>query len=397
MIYPIDRINDEQLIYNLNIENNMYRGTLIEVHLADLHFGVIDPKSQYEILHEQFTNKIATLKFDILSINGDIFDHKFMSNSDAVMYATMFINELAMLCVNNNATFVIIGGTESHDANQLKLFYHYINYPNLDIRIVETVRFEYIKGAKILCIPELYGQGKEYYNEFLNSCFYDSVFMHGMFKGAVYGANSSDLDSNKAPTFSIEDFHMCRGPIIAGHVHIPGCFNKYFYYCGSPLRFRFGEEQEKGFLILLHNLDTHQHYVHLEPIKSFRYDTINVDSMLADDPKNVISYINNLQAQGIDYIRLDLNNDYSDIEVSNIELIKKYYRNNSNIKIHHENNKKREMMKINKDILEENKEYEFILDKNLSEEDILCRYINIKKGYTYITCEELKNILSEDL
>ena len=91
--------------------NNISRGTLTEIHIADIHFGAIDPKLQYNILKEQFIDKIVNVPFDILSINGDLFDHKFMSNSDVIMYACLFINNLVEICKNKNATFVMIAGT----------------------------------------------------------------------------------------------------------------------------------------------------------------------------------------------------------------------------------------------------------------------------------------------
>ena len=47
------------------------RGVLTEVHIADIHFGVIDPKVQYKILTEQFLMKIDNIHFDILFINDD--------------------------------------------------------------------------------------------------------------------------------------------------------------------------------------------------------------------------------------------------------------------------------------------------------------------------------------
>lgn len=389
---PIQRINNEEFIYSLNKDNNVTRGTLIEIHTADIHFGAIDPKLQYDILCEQFLNKIIDLQFDILSINGDIFDRRYMTKSVTVMYANMFINKVVDICKSKNATLVMIHGTLSHDAEQIKMFYR----SDVDIRIVESVRFEYIKGAKILCIPEMYGMGEEYYNNFLyNSGIYDSVFGHGMIKGAIYTDNITTVES--APVFDIDSFAMCTGPIIFGHVHVPGCFHKYCYYCGSPIRYSFGEEQEKGFFIVLHNLDTQQHYAHLEPIKSFRYDTIDIDSMLIDDPKNVISYINELQQSGIDYIRLEYKKELTDIEISNLQLLKSYYKNKSNIKIKQPRIKKQESLKINDEILDKYKDYEFILDKNLSPYEILSKYINKQKGCEYITCEELKSILEEKI
>ena len=53
---------------------------MIEIHTADLHFGAMDPKVQYEILTSQLTLKVRNLNFDAFFINGDIFHHKYMSN-----------------------------------------------------------------------------------------------------------------------------------------------------------------------------------------------------------------------------------------------------------------------------------------------------------------------------
>ena len=58
-------------------ESVKQRSYAIEVHIADIHFGSTDPAKQYTILNEQFLQKIAMIDFDILSIDGDIFDKKF--------------------------------------------------------------------------------------------------------------------------------------------------------------------------------------------------------------------------------------------------------------------------------------------------------------------------------
>lgn len=392
-------VSEEEQLYDLNIQNNVGRGTLVEIHLADIHFGALDPKYQYDILEEQCFKRIENMYFDILSINGDLFEHKYMTNSDVVMYAVMTIDRIVQICRNKGATFVLLHGTAFHDANQLKLFYKYLKDPTIDIRIVEEVKFEYIKGAKILCIPELYGKGQDYYNNFLfMNGEYDSVFMHGVIKGAIYQAESqeSGTHSDKAPTFTIDDFGLCKGPIISGHVHTAGCFNSYFYYCGSPYRWKFGEEEDKGFLVVLHNLDTNQHHVQLEPIKSFRYNTINLDHMLLGDPSKVLEYISSLQDNGIDYIRIEFGEQTNDKAIANIELVKQSYKTNSRVKIKSNNSKSKQQSKINDEALEKYKEYDYIIDKSLSEYDILTRYINQNEGYTYITVDELKSIIEDE-
>ena len=110
---------------------------------------------------------------DIISIDGDIFDHKVMSNSDTVLYATKFIDHLVYLAKKKDATLVILGGTYSHDFDQLKLFYHYMDHNSnygADVRVITSIQFEYIKGARILMIPELNG---------VDESVYQQIYQHG--------------------------------------------------------------------------------------------------------------------------------------------------------------------------------------------------------------------------
>ena len=61
------------------IEFTNLKETFVEAHIADLHFGTIEPATEYKILNEQFLNYLEKMNvLDIVSINGDIFDHKFM-------------------------------------------------------------------------------------------------------------------------------------------------------------------------------------------------------------------------------------------------------------------------------------------------------------------------------
>ena len=365
------------------------RGIFLEAHISDLHFGVMDPSVQYNILKEQFINKISKLNLNIISINGDIFDHKFMSNSDVVMYAMKFINDLVALCKSKKTTLIIIHGTNYHDAGQLKLFYNYTSDPDLDIRIVEGVKFEIVNGKRILCIPEMYNMGADYYSSYLFDGIYDAVYMHGTFEKAIFGKNEEDLDSNREPIFSMNSFANCTGPIISGHVHKAGCFNNHFYYTGSPYRWCFGEEEPKGFIILMHDLDNRYYNIHFEEIQSFRYDTINLDNMLNVDPKYIVSYIQELKSQGIDHIRVEITNEYD-----RISILKDFFKSDNSVVIKYDAKQRQERIQEEK-LREKYEEYNYIIDPNLSEYDILTRYINQNVGYAYITTDELIKLLQE--
>ena len=386
-INPFIFYDDEMVELNRNVQ----RGILYEVHIADLHFGTVPPKVEYEILHEQFIQKIMTLpRLDIISVNGDLFDHKLLSNSDAVLYASLFVDELCRVAKMFRATLILIEGTPSHECGQLKLFYHYINDPDLDIRIVNTIQYVYTHGAKILCIPELPGVDESVYNEFLYQTYCDQVFGHMTFKGAVFGNNVGT-----GRLFCIEDFLRCRGPIISGHVHKPGCFDKDFYYCGSPLRYKFGEEEAKGFLIVLMDLDNRRYYTHFEEITSFRYDTIELEDIISTDPKRVIDYLNDLKkTKGIDNLKVKFK--YV-IDGSSKTIITNYYRNRNDIKLEFFDVEEETTKKLEQEQQEQATKYAFIRDNKLSDYEKFVQYVNIQEGYDFINVDSLKQILMEDI
>jgi len=370
-----------------------YKGYVTEVHIADIHFGCIDPETEYNILMEQFINKIALIDFDILSIDGDLFDKKFLANSQAVYYAIQFMNECVSLCIQKNATLILISGTESHDAGQLKLFHHYANMENLDIRFVENVHMEYVQGLKILCIPELYGKGEEYYKFFLEDE-YDTAFIHGTIQGSVYGAVREDLNSPKYPVFSIDSFAGCRGPIICGHVHKAMCLNGYIYYCSNPIRYKFGEEEDKGFCIVLHDKINGYHHLEFMPIESFRYDTIDIRTLEYQDPKAVFNYLDTVLLNGKDHIRIDfagLNDPATQ------KIFEQYYANNQFVNIKRYVDKEGPKINTTEEIQSKYSDLDFLLDPTMDSYTKFVKFINHNMGSQYITVERLKAVLAGGL
>lgn len=378
---------------------NTSRGTLREIHCADLHFGApgINPETQYNILMDQMLCPLINNNFvcDIFSINGDIFHRKFPSNSDVVKYALLFVYQCVCYCRNVGATLVILEGTKSHDDGQTSLFLPFTEDPTVDVRVVQSTQFIYVKGAKILCITEEYGKGREYYEHFLyKSGVYDAVFMHGTIKGSIYGANKANLDAKREPIFDIHSFDLCRGPIIAGHVHIAGCYEKHMYYCSSPIRFQFGEEEDKGFILLYHNLDTGHYYLHFNTVESFRYDTIEISALtnaLYSDPQQVVNYVDILKASGIDHIRLIC----SDMPKEALDTLKAYYKQDSCVSIRN-NDAQENKPEINtsQDIMQKYAGMDFLMDPKLSDMEKFVQYINYNKGTEFITVDTLKAVLS---
>lgn len=378
------------------IEQITSRGLLRVIHIADLHFGAFNPKEQYDILMNQFINRIKLIQYDVLVLNGDTYDHKCMTSSDIALYASLFVRACVDDCRIKRATLIINSGTESHDANQLKQFYQYLEDDSVHIEIVENIKAIYTHGAKIICIPEKYNMGTMYYQKLLiENGIYDLCLVHGMYTGAVYQAESNGLDSNKAPTFEYNDFRMCSGPVLFGHVHKPGCFDSHVYYSGSPLRWCFGEEESKGFLYVAIDLDTKKYYPYFWEIESYKYSTINLSSMISQDPKQIIEHIKLLQQKGIHNIRLEFNSPMSDDDIKHLTILKNFYKNSQNVKIKSDA-LKRETGYDSHELEQKISQYSYIMDTTLSEYEIFTRYINDKKGYEYITTDELLKLLKGD-
>ena len=379
------------MIYN--IERQEKRGLSIQAHISDIHFGVINPKVEYDILKEQFVDKLKGINLDCISIDGDLFDRLTMSNTDATLYASLFVKDLIDICRENktrgiHTVLLILAGTRNHDAGQLRIFYQYLTDPTIDIRIVENIRFENINGCKVLCIPELYNiPNEEYYKYFYYEGMYDMVFGHGTIVGSVY-----DNGQNVARIFEPNDFAFCKGPVIFGHVHPGGSFHGFCYYNGSPIRWCFGEEEIKGFQIVIYDMDSCKYYIHKEPITSFRYDTISIDDLLLNDPQTIISYIDNKrQVEAIDFIRIKCIS--SPAVQDKINILKGYYAQDNTVKF-----QEQKIDKLNKDDMVQEQQdlyekYNYFFSKSMSPYEIFTRFVNESQSDIIITVDQLMSIL----
>lgn len=383
----------EQEVAAYNLKCQIDRGTLITAHISDLHFPAMNPQRQYEILEDQFVAKLREMpRLDLICINGDIFDHRVQANSDAVLYATMFISHLVEISKEKYATLIILQGTQSHDSNQLKIYYHYMQRTDADVRVVTNIRFEMVKNCRVLCIPELYGVPEEYYQQILfNSDFYDLCIMHGTIQGAVYGDN---VGSGRL--FHIEDFLNCKGPIISGHIHTAATYFDHFYYCGSPYRWRFDDDCFKGFILMSYNMNSRQYYLDYEEIISDTYKTITMDQLINNDPIETINYIRNLKTtQGIDYIKVKFG---IAIPGASRMALNNQFRNDDSVTLEFFSPEREIARQAEAKIKEDGEKFAFLLDPRLTDEQKFVMWVNhLKQDERYLTVEELEAMLKEEV
>lgn len=375
---------------------NYRANPLVMVHIADIHFGCIDPQRELQILFDQFLRKIEQIHFDILAIDGDLFDRKFAANNPAVQWAITFINYCVDICDRRNADLIIISGTESHDAGQLRLFYDLSVNPDHNVWIIDHIQFVHTHGVKILCIPEEYGKGSAYYEEYLSQD-YDLCFLHGTLVGGVPNATVENLNSKREPVFSIESFSSCRGPIFAGHVHTHMNLQNDMYYISSPIRWRFGEEEDKGFMICMMDTNTYQYYPYFYPIISDQYITVTIDELGTTDPNEMIQKLEAMHANGANYIRLSCKG----IPTYQLVLLKKYYHEMKNpyVKFYQTTRENPEQLvdaSIDKDEFDKQfGELSFLMDDRIDELTKFVMYVNHTNGSDIISLDALKKVLSE--
>lgn len=237
---------------------------LINAHISDVHFGCMPTDRLIKELRSEFLYKLKMLpRVDILFIQGDVYNHELSLNSKDAKASLEFLDEVTDICKCVRA----IKGTRNHDHEQLRNL-KFLD-KKVDFRIIETVQIEYIKGCKILYLPEEYMEDPdEYYEDYFNveDDTYDYIIGHGMIDKMAFNNYNSEKHIKTAPVYSSKQLsRICAGPVSLGHVHSAYHWRNIFY-TGSFTRWCQGEELPKGFAITIYNPDT-QNYI-LIPVRN---------------------------------------------------------------------------------------------------------------------------------
>lgn len=230
------------------------------VFIADLHFGNlrVHPSDLAERLDRYLMPELEDA--DVLLIGGDLFHSLLTLDSLAAREAINFCNYLTNWMSHHTLHVRILRGTFSHDHNQPKIIEcmnHCIdrNYCDSTLEVVDSVCFEGDEhlGFSVLYLPDnlSFKNSEEcliYVREHMRSLgvkkadfilghgYFDHVLPEGVnIPGVVY--NESQFDD------LVNDF------ILMGHVHTPSAKGKVIY-SGSFDRATFGEEEDKGFVVL---------------------------------------------------------------------------------------------------------------------------------------------------
>lgn len=336
--------------------------------IADIHLGILDSNEMLENLKSVFISYCEQEKPDIIVLCGDTLHEKVSLNSTTAKNFILFIDLLRKL----NTTILIIHGTKSHDEFQYDIFSSYLND---DFRIYNKACSDYVKGLKLLLIPEEYMiDPKSYYSDLLSSK-YDFCFGHGQFNHVSFVGKTSSFKKLTAPLWDYEKQFKDNifGRVVFGHEHTYNHIDK-FYYVSSFGRYSHGQEEPKGFMTFEYDINKKsiikEEFIENKEAKIFK--TI-LESNLSIDRNDLINELSLLTKKSYKLrIRLD-----REISIERKSDIISFCKNNLNTSIDLYYDRKLKIAKsiefeINKSLIENKYENMDIVDATI--EYILEKY-----------------------
>lgn len=368
--------------------------------IGDIHFGYYPA----ELLYKEFELVINNITKDIdaVFIAGDYFDTKLSLSSKHSLYAIKTFCGILDKCEQTNTKLRMIRGTASHDPeNQLINLSSIAKSSKVDFKLYLTVgEEELFPDFNVLYVPEEYMENKdEYYKEFFNKK-YQCIIGHGMFEETNFVTNKT-LNMKKYPVFNSTFIEkICDGPIIFGHIHKSQKIRNRIMYTGSFTRSRYGEEEDKGFIIATYETENNStDFKFIINDKATKFDTVSIL-----DTSEIFSLLLNEQIQFIkemistykkDKLRIKINipKNYDNTKVF-IDSVTTVFGNMENVDIVIMDNTKEETKQKTKEIVDKLMlKYNFIFDKSISYEEKIQQFIYNKKGEK-IDLENIRKIIN---
>lgn len=386
-----------------------YRGYII----SDIHVGAMDLETLYNEYTELFINRIKKdNKLDFVIVCGDFFDHKFYLNDNAAKMSYKMLKDLIEVCKDKDIPLRFVYGTESHECNQYDIMNVMKLYDN--VKVIKFVSDEeLLPNLNILYLPEEHVNNMdEYYSKYLsNYNKYDYVFGHGVIREvmtdlSVHIDNKSDDKRKRTKVFTTKELdNICKGEVYFGHYHINIETDDKFFSIGSFSRWRYGEEERKGFYIVECNTDKEKYsHEYIENTLAKDYKTIKIgynNEVFTNEDKlkeSIDGFNNMIKREAYDNIRVIFNIP-SNIEhpESTINYIKETLKKSDKIKVEIVNGYIDEKRKIQKEkVNETNQLYSFIFNKSLPLEDKTSKFISITYNKE-ISSNDIKKYLYQPL
>lgn len=284
------------------------------VTISDIHWGCINPKEQLKSLEFFFAfleeAKITDLKIDLIVLAGDYFDAKLSLNGEETIYGFNWFHRLHHFCKENQIKLRIVQGTMDHDNYQLENLIGLQDEEGLFKIFLHSEIEETLPGLTCCYCPDEVIETSVYESQYMDMILQlkDIGFFHGSFD-IVYGdllEYKPELLKRNNVIYSYDLWNdQIKGPMIAGHWH-DGKQYRELYYCGSPFRWVFNEDNPKGFIFLQYNTEDSSYYIKriLNPYCG-QYITYEVYTNSYHNKEDYVNIIDDVQTIASNLTKLD--------------------------------------------------------------------------------------------
>ena len=387
---------------------SIYTGIII----SDIHVGAFSLeriKKEYDEIFIDYISKMD--KLDFLIVCGDFFDHKFYLNDKESIIAHIMLKELVEVCKEKNTALRFVYGTESHECNQYDIFSLLKIYDN--IKIIKYVEEEeLLEGLDVLYIPEEHILNKDsYYDKyFSNYKKYNYIFGHGVIREVttdiavtIENRKTQNKSRKEVPVFSSSELmYCCKGKVYFGHYHINKDIDDDIFSIGSFSRWKFGEEERKGFYEVTCNTKKNKYtntYIENQMADTFKTISYGFNSKLFKDDSSRTEILNGIKnmadSDTYNHVRYIFNvPDTVENPESILNQINEQFKYSNNIKTEIVNGyveKRKEQKK--EQIKQDNDKYSFIFDRNIGIEEKTSKFIEIEYNKK-ISADEISKYLT---
>lgn len=373
--------------------------------ISDIHWGCINPKEQMESLEFVFTfldeAEANDLHIDLIVIVGDYFDAKLSLNGEETIYGFNWFHRLYKLCIERKIKLRVLQGTMDHDNYQLENLLGLQDEEGMLRIFLQSTMEETLPGLLCCYCPDEMIETSEYESKNMDMILQlkDLGFFHGSFD-IVYG----DLLDYKPELVKknnvMYNYNLIsgqiKGPLIAGHWHDGQQYGE-LYYCGSPFRWTFNEDNPKGFLFIQYDTENSSYYIEkiLNPVCG-TYLTYEIFTNAYYDQKDYVKIIEEIQdilgkLRKIDKLRIlvYINDEKSENDVLLSSLRQKIIgHKNCKITIKNKIKDKKKKEKA-KDRKEEESKYRFIFGKN-DPAEVIKEFLDITDGEPEVPFDFIK-------
>ena len=240
---------------------------------ADWHFGGSRRLKGYLERQMLMVDKVARIaerktETGVIMVSADVFDreHVLAKERDAFLSKIMHYDAQGLTFVITDGNHDRLSRTHSN-LTFLKILAKFGAFRNLKIAVINPEKFR-VQGVDILAVPWTGWSQKQYNARLLKylrdfDCDEPIVMTHEQFRGCPDDKGWQTDEGPKPNKKLMAEARM----VIAGHVHKRQRIRDCAFYTGAPMQKTFGEDQDKGVLVVNYSKPNRPKYVPIKGIK----------------------------------------------------------------------------------------------------------------------------------